>query len=236
MRTNFRVFSWLRICLVITIGLMGFSITPTDHSNLLVPSLSFGLLNAFSEEDESSCLYRECGLDGIIGLDVFKKAMEGMSRFQASKRVLAICDFTRPSYQERFFVIDLDRSKLIVQSLVAHGKNSGFEMAHSFSNQMQSLKSSLGFFKVGQKIKSPKHGDALILEGLEPGLNDLARQREIIIHAANYVSQDYIRKNGRLGRSFGCPALPSDVLKSVLPVLEQGALLYIHGKNSVALK
>jgi hypothetical protein len=216
-------------------GLMGFSFLPTKYHPLFTSAITPDNMAEYSEEDESYCLFRDCGMEGIIDLDIFKKALNGFSRFHAAKRVIAICDFTRPSNQDRFFVIDLDQSKLIVQSLVAHGKNSGLELAQSFSNQMQSLKSSLGFFRIGQKIKSPKHGDALLLEGLEPGLNDQARQREIIIHAADYVSHDYIKKNGRLGRSFGCPALPSDVLKSVLPVLEQGALLYIHGKNSVAL-
>ncbi len=187
-------------------------------------------------DEEASCLYSECGLEGILGMEIFKKAFEGLSRFEPSKRIIAICDFTKPSNLERFFVIDLEHSKLIAKSLVAHGKNSGIEMATSFSNKIESLKSSLGFYKIGQRIISPKHGDALLLDGLEPGINDQARQREIIMHAADYVNQEYIRKNGRLGRSFGCPALPAEVLKSVLPLLEGGALLYIHGYNSGSTK
>lgn len=185
-----------------------------------------------TDEDNLVNLYQKCELSGMLSFDVFSKAVAGIQKFHPKKKIISICDFTLPSFKERFFVIDLEKAKLVTSSLVAHGKNSGLIMANSFSNKPNSLQSSLGFFSVGQKIISPKHGDALLLEGLEKGVNDQARNREIIIHAADYVSKDFIERNGKLGRSFGCPALPEAILNSILPTIRNGSLLYIHGQQN----
>ncbi|MBK9272421.1 MAG: murein L,D-transpeptidase catalytic domain family protein [Saprospiraceae bacterium] len=185
-----------------------------------------------TSNDIARICFANCNLDGKVDFEVFKKAIDGVDLFRPAKKIIAICDFTKPSTAERLFIVDLQKMKLLAKSLVAHGRNSGELMATSFSNQMNSYKSSLGFFQIGQKIKSPKHGDALLLEGLEKGLNDQARKREIIIHSADYVSDHFVKKNGRLGRSHGCPAVPAKVLQNIIPLLKDGALLYIHGNSS----
>ena len=173
-------------------------------------------------------LYDACGLKGKLSFDAFQKCLEGFTRYKPAKSIIAICDFSKPSDQKRFFVIDLIQKKTLAYTYVAHGKNSGEKMATSFSNQPESLKSSLGFFKVGQPIETLKHGMSLILDGLEKGKNDNARAREIIIHGATYVSDKFVQQYGYTGKSFGCPALPQDVMKEMLPLLANGSLLYIY--------
>lgn len=176
----------------------------------------------------SRSLYDQCGLSGKLSYDAFKNGVDGLKRYACENGILVICDFSKPSDQERFFVLDLKAGKLLNTSLVAHGKNSGERMAEHFSNEPGSLQSSKGFFRIGEQIESPKHGAALMLEGLERGINDLARMREIIIHNADYVSQEFVCRYGRLGRSFGCPALPPGSVEALAPVLRKGSLLYIY--------
>lgn len=173
-------------------------------------------------------LYESCGLNGLVSFDAFKKSLDGYRHYKPLKPLIAICDFTKPSSQERFYVVDLEQKCIRHHSLVAHGKNSGELMARDFSNKPESLKSSLGFYKIGSEIQSPKHGLALMLYGLEKNKNDNALHREIIIHGADYVCEKFVQQHGRLGRSFGCPALPVSLMPEIAPLLKDGALLFIY--------
>ena len=143
--------------------------------------------------------------------------------------MLAIADMTQPSTAQRFVVVDLLSKKIVMRTWVAHGQNSGELMATRFSNTDESHQTSLGLYKVGQRIVSPKHGAALLLEGLDRGKNDKARSREIIVHGADYVSEKFIAQTGRLGRSWGCPALPREEMARAIGYLADGGLLYVHG-------
>ena len=180
--------------------------------------------------DKTTQLYSECGLKGLIPYEAFSKCMDGYNRFKPAKHIVAICDFSKTSDQKRFVVVDLDNKKVLSHTYVAHGKNSGDLKATSFSNEKESHKSSLGFYKVGSVIQTALHGPALLLDGLEKGKNDNARAREIIIHGAWYVCESFVKQYGYTGKSFGCPALPEDVLKTLMPILADGSLLYIYAK------
>ena len=183
-------------------------------------------------QDSLELLYKTCGLENQVSFPLFKKTVEGYLKFHPRKSILAIADLSLPSDQKRLFIIDLKGRKLLQSTWVAHGKNSGLKMATRFSNEPRSYQTSPGFYRVGNQIFSPKHGLALMLDGLEKGVNDNARKREIILHGADYVGESFIKKHGRCGRSHGCPAVPPEIIKQLAPVLVNGSLLYIHTAES----
>jgi hypothetical protein len=167
-------------------------------------------------------------LNGKLDYQAFEEAYNGIVKYHPAKQFVAIADFSKPSNQKRLFIIDCQSRTVVLNTWVAHGKNSGMNMATTFSNKPESYMSSPGFYMVNNTIISPKHGESLLLEGLEKGINDNARRREIIIHGAEYVSENFIKNNGRCGRSFGCPAVPVNEMSQVKQYLSGGALLYIY--------
>jgi hypothetical protein len=177
-------------------------------------------------------LWSDCKLKETISFEVFKTVLLGQQKIKNlyKKNLLTIIDFSKPSTEKRFFVIDLESKRLIYKCFVAHGKNSGDIYARSFSNQTGSLKSSLGFFLTAETYYGD-HGYSLRLEGLEKGINDNARAREIVIHGAEYVSEESIKKYGRLGRSWGCPALPVDISKEIIDKISGGSCLFIYADD-----
>ncbi|OFX90102.1 MAG: hypothetical protein A2W99_17415 [Bacteroidetes bacterium GWF2_33_16] len=141
--------------------------------------------------------------------------------------LLTIIDFSRPSIDKRLFILDLRNERIVKNTLVAHGMNTGGQDAESFSNEMDSNKSSLGLF-ITQGTYEGKHGYSLRIKGMSKGLNDNVFKRAIVIHGADYVSDSFIKQTGRLGRSFGCPALPLDETKEVIDLIKDGTCLYIY--------
>lgn len=156
---------------------------------------------------DSRRLYHELNLKDVVGFPAFEEALKGFRQFEQERAILTLIDFTKPSTEQRLCVIDLQEQQTLFKSHVSHGRNSGGNYAVSFSNQPQSFKSSLGFFRTGDTYYG-KNGYSLILEGLEKGKNDKAKERAIVMHGAKYADPAVIKKQGRLGRSLGCPALP----------------------------
>ncbi len=185
----------------------------------------------FLFQQHAKTVYDACGL-AKAGLPwhVFLKALTGYYGKGPGfwpKKVLAIADFDQPSSVERLYAVDLQQQKLLFKTLVAHGKNSGWEIAESFSNTPGSLQSSLGFYKTAETYHG-KYGLSLKLDGLEPDINDKARERDIVMHPADYVSESFVKNNRRLGRSFGCPAIPYEKGGEVIQALKNGACLFIY--------
>lgn len=184
---------------------------------------------AVSVAVSASGLYTELCLDGELKESVFTACYRRMETKGIQGHVIAIADMTQPSDAKRFYIIDLDKKELVMRTYVAHGQGSGERMATSFSNKEGSHATSLGLYRVGAEIVSPKHGAALLLHGLERGVNCQAEAREVIMHGADYVSEAFIAEHGRLGRSWGCPAVSRADMPRMLELLADGGLLYVHG-------
>jgi hypothetical protein len=170
----------------------------------------------------------------------FEYALKGFEKLRLSNRlkntnIITIADYSQPSNKKRLYVIDLKDKKLLFNTYVAHGRNSGIIYATRFSNKEGSLMSSLGFFITGRTIISPHTGFSLSLNGVEKGINDLAMKRAIIMHGAPYMTEEFIKKYGRTGRSFGCPALPPDVYKPVIQTIKEGTCLFIYSPDAAYL-
>lgn len=183
-------------------------------------------------EDNEKRLYEEIGLNGKLNYDVFKTALNGYNKIDGRKKaLLTIIDYSKPSTEKRFFVIDMDKKELLVYSHVSHGKNSGGNIATSFSNKISSNKSSLGFFLTGNTYIGG-NGYSLVLNGLEKGINDKAKDRYIVIHGADYANPKVAKSQGRLGRSLGCPALPRDISKKAIDMIKNGSVLFVYGNDT----
>lgn len=179
---------------------------------------------------EADAVHAECKLEGILDPVVFRRAYASLGAAQRSGTILAVADMSRPSTEQRLHIIDLASRRSVLRTWVAHGKNSGELYCERTSNRVGSLQTSKGLYRVGEEIVSPKHGAALLLHGLSKGINDKALTREIILHSADYVSQEFIDENGRLGRSYGCPAVPRDRIDEVIALLSKGAYLYVYAR------
>jgi len=185
-----------------------------------------------SEKNDIQQLWLDCKLKGLVDFNIFNTAVSGYKRIDnlKKKNILTLIDFSKPSTEKRFFVIDLEKKQLIYRCLVAHGKNSGDNYAKSFSNTLESLQSSLGFYLTAETYEGD-HGYSLRLDGLEKGINDNARKREIVIHGADYVGEEFIKKYGRIGRSWGCPALPPEISKEIMTKISGGSCLFIYADD-----
>lgn len=166
-----------------------------------------------------------------LGENAYKLALKGWERLKATgqvtKNIISICDFTQSSGNKRLYIIDLAAGTLLFNTLVAHAKNTGDEFAKYFSNQPSSLQSSLGFYVTGEAYNGI-HGLGMRLNGQEPGFNDKAAERAIVMHGAEYVCNAFVNQWGRLGRSFGCPAVPFELHEQIINTIKDGSCLFIY--------
>jgi hypothetical protein len=183
-----------------------------------------------------SMVYDSLNLDALgLSAEAFQYAVKGFEKLKQKGRlmnqnIISIVDFTKPSYQKRLFVIDLNRYKVLFNTYVAHGQNTGREWARNFSNTPESFQSSLGFY-VTSGTYIGKNGFSMQLQGQESGFNDKAGDRAIVMHGAPYVSEGYIKSMGFIGRSHGCPAVPEKLNKPIINTIKNGSCLFIYSDN-----
>ncbi|MCL9774255.1 murein L,D-transpeptidase catalytic domain family protein [Vibrio methylphosphonaticus] len=171
-------------------------------------------------------IYDRAALDGVVDFQLFKNAYIAYSKTPEKKKpLLTIIDYSKPSTDKRFYVIDLAKKSLVYNTYVSHGVNSGAKQATAFSNVINSRKTSLGTF-VTDTTYYGSNGYSLRLDGLSRGVNDNARERYIVVHGADYANESFIKKNGYLGRSWGCPALPQSVSKEIIDTIKGGSVIY----------
>jgi len=175
------------------------------------------------------------------GLDssVYAYAVRGLNSIQDSLgqtfRYLAIVDFSKPSTEQRFYLIDLVDTSLVCTEFVCHGKHSGENFATSFSNESESNKSSLGFYKLSETYMG-EHGLSIRMDGLDHGFNNNARERSIVMHTAAYADTAVIKELGRLGRSLGCPTLPQNTFDKIATQLSNSTIIFHYYPDADYLK
>lgn len=179
---------------------------------------------------DSLGLSRAAFINGISGLEKLKQ-----NKLIKNGDIITIIDFSRPSTAKRLFIIDLSKNELLFNTFVAHGRESGKLFAEKFSNQPSSLQSSLGFYETASTYDG-KNGYSMQLQGLEIGINDRALQRAIVMHGAAYVCESFVKSQGFLGRSWGCPAIPESFTKPIINCIKDGTCLFIYAENNNYLK
>lgn len=229
----------MKQALIVTLALVGFAMTssvnrvaPTSfgHSkSVLMPSLA-------TSGSSWLVLYDELKLaNSGLSRNAYALALRGMHQLKLTKLLLSIVDMSQPSDHKRLYIIDLEAKRLLFNTYVAHGRNSGELLAKRFSNTNSSFQSSLGFYKT-LGLYQGKHGLSMQLQGLERGINDNAFARAIVMHGAPYVSESTIRQTGRLGRSQGCPAVSTAECSPIVRTIAGGSCLFIYSPDQHYLK
>jgi hypothetical protein len=220
-------------CLSISFTLLPATETAKSKHTIAVtpPAIEDSAQAMFS--DAAASLYTTIQLEQSgLSKEAFNYAWKGYQRLLAKKQIsrcdyLTICDFSQSSGKKRLYVIDIINNKLAANTYVAHGRNSGAEYATKFSNKPESLQSSLGFYSTANTYTG-EHGLSLRVTGLEPGFNDKAFQRAIVIHGASYIGGERLNNSSFMGRSYGCPALPQKESTDIINTIKNGTCLFIY--------
>ncbi|GAB3925852.1 murein L,D-transpeptidase catalytic domain family protein [Mucilaginibacter myungsuensis] len=212
------------------------SLTVIDSSNIKTTATANSSAKIrfvqYVDDIYSSAKLKFSGLDSAV----FEKALVGYYNLKVANMlplassVITVVDFNKPSTQKRMWIVDVLNKKLLLNTWVAHGQGSGNDMADAFSNNNESHQSSLGFY-VTDDTYVGKHGRSLRLNGVDRGFNDQARNRAIVLHAADYVSQGTINQLGRLGRSHGCPAVAPELCDQIINTVKNKNMLFITGRD-----
>jgi hypothetical protein len=232
-----KLFAYISVsCLIILIT--SFSWLPaTNEQNLVASNAMLHLItdSAQNISEKASSLYDLLNLEKKgLSKEAFDYAYRGYLHLLKKKRIhrpdyLTICDLSQSAKQKRLYLIDIINNKLLLNTYVAHGRNSGGEYATRFSNKPASLQSSLGFY-ITKNTYTGEHGLSLKVEGLEPGFNDRAYRRAIVVHGATYIGE------GSMGRSYGCPAIPKEESNAIINTIKNGTCLFIYHPSKKYLR
>ncbi|RZJ31769.1 MAG: murein L,D-transpeptidase catalytic domain family protein [Flavobacterium sp.] len=221
---------------LITVCLLSYNGSITEPKSKIVAA---NAKSAFEMRAESIFANLDANNFDLPKLESFEEGLKGFERLKEEGKIknniLTIVDFGMSSCSKRLWVIDMESGKVLFHSLVAHGKNSGDDIASFFSNKNDSNQSSLGFYVTGE-VYNGKHGISMKLDGQEPGVNDNARSRSVVMHGADYVSDWFVKLHNRLGRSQGCPAIPMELTNDIINTLKNGSCLYIHHPSRLKAK
>jgi L,D-transpeptidase catalytic domain len=237
MKKTLKGFYLLVSSLFITLAHLPFAFAKPSSGNKLVPKPVASPVTTLADSTGFTAafksVYDSLHLD-LSGLSkqAFQYAQKGWKKLVAqgkimNESVIAIVDFSQPSSHRRLYVLDMKNYKILFNTLVAHGRNSGKEWASSFSNKPSSYKSSPGFYITGETYIGG-NGYSLRLEGIERGINDKASDRAIVMHGADYVSESYIAEQGYIGRSQGCPAVPANEAYPIINTIKNGTCLFVY--------
>jgi hypothetical protein len=189
-------------------------------------------------EAQASSLYDALAMNGDISIKTLTYALKGFKYLQSQgllqNNILSICDFSQSSRKKRLYIIDVANRKLLMNTYVAHGRNSGAEYATSFSNDQDSHKSSLGFYVTSNTYRGA-HGLSLRIDGIEKGFNDKANSRDVVVHGCAYLGDQYLR-SAFAGRSWGCPAVPLEETPKVIELIKNHSCLFIYHPTEKYLK
>lgn len=235
-----------KILTVIAFLTIFFSFTTTDGHNKSEIFASSEPLSEVSNisltpEEEITQLYDVFveNNSSVPNLESFKNGMMGYDKLDnknlIDKQILTIIDFSLSSKKERMWVMDMSKNKILYHTVVSHGKNTGSEFATKFSNIKNSKQSSLGFFITGETYFG-KNGLSLFIDGMEKQFNSNARERYVVIHGASYANPSAIKNLGRLGRSYGCPALPTAISQEIIDLIKNKSVLYIYSDDKTYAK
>lgn len=226
------------VCFVLSLTISSPVFTPNSFSTkdstvTSSQSLSGQLFNQYVDNIYQAADLQASGLE----INVFKKAVTGYynlktdNKLSANSSVITIVDLSKSSCTKRMWIVDLQKKVLVLNTWVAHGSHSGNDIANRFSNNVDSFESSLGFY-VTDNVYMGKHGRSLRLNGMDIGFNDRANERDIVLHAADYVSPNSIKALGRLGRSQGCPAVAPQYCNRIIDTIKGKNVLFINGNDS----
>jgi L,D-transpeptidase catalytic domain len=227
------------LCCCLSAPMLMSGVTPEKHREiskrhvLYLPADVVIRQKTSAVADEAKLLYDNMKLKQTgLSRKVFEYALKGYRHLLNTGKVqkagvLSICDFSQSSRRKRLYVIDILSKKVLVNTYVAHGRNSGGEFANKFSNRPESHQSSLGFY-VTRQTYFGGHGLALKIDGVERGINDRANERNIVVHGSKYIGEKFLKNNPFNGRSFGCPAIPTVHTPKVINSIKDGSCLFIY--------